>query len=154
MEPTDSLENPDIIDFYSSFEKYFEFSNFYLSSFYLDSQEWKSVEHYFQAQKTLDIKQKEKIRNLDTPREAKRLGRKISLRPDWEEVKMKVMEDACRAKFTQIQALRKLLLSTGEKKLREHTKGDRFWGDGGGNKGLNQMGRILMKLRGDLRKNL
>lgn len=141
-----------IIYFCSKIKEYGELSNFYSCSFDLDSKNWKTVEHYFQAYKTLDPKDQEYIRNLPTPKEAKQYGRMVSLRKDWEEIKLEVMKKACLAKFTQNENLKKILLSTGTKELREHTFRDKFWGDGGKNgKGKNHLGKILMEIREKLK---
>ena len=141
-----------IINFRSSIKEYCEFSNFYHSSFILDGKEWKTVEHYFQAQKCLKNNVKEQIRSLLTPKEAKQMGRKVLLRKDWDKVKIEIMMKACSAKFKQSESLKKLLLSTGNKELREHTPKDKFWGDGGGNgRGRNELGKVLMKIRDELK---
>ena len=149
---TKELLDPDVINFYSSTKSYFEFSNFYESPFTLDSKEWKTVEHYFQAQKSGNEKVQEQIRNLTTPKEAKDRGREVLLRNDWDTVKIEIMTKACRAKFNQNATLKKLLLSTENKKLREHTPRDKFWGDGGNGSGQNHLGKILMQLREEFRK--
>ena len=72
------------------------------------------------------------------------------LRRDWEEVKDDVMRDALRAKFEQHAELLGLLLSTGDADLVEHTRNDRYWGDGGDGSRLNMLGRILMEVRREL----
>jgi len=61
------------------------------------------------------------------------------------------MRDALRAKFTQHSSLRSLLLHTGDAELIEHTKNDRYWGDGGDGTGKNRLGQLLMELRAKLR---
>ena len=63
------------------------------------------------------------------------------------------MKLALRAKFTQHQFLHDLLLSTGDRKLVEHTDKDSFWGDGGDGRGQNKLGHMLMELRQDLKHN-
>ena len=148
-----TLQKPDVIEFYSPSKKYFELSNFYKSPFILDDKEWKTIEHYFQAQKSTDEKVQERIRNLETPSEAKSMGRVIELRPNWDTLKISVMEKACFAKFSQNKDLKELLLSTGSKKLREHTGNDKFWGDGGDGSGENHLGIILMNLRAEFSAN-
>lgn len=146
-------KNLDYIDFFGESDLNFELANFYLRPILLDGKEWPSVEHYFQAQKASDEECKESIRLAATPEEAKTLGRSIKFKQgsDWEEVKVDVMEVATRAKYRQHQDLKKLLLGTGEKTIREHTATDRFWADGGDGTGKNKMGRILMKVREELR---
>ena len=73
---------------------------------------------------------------------------------DREEVKEDVMYIALYAKFTQHECLRKLLLGMGDCKLVEHTGQDTYWGDGGDASGQNKLGKLLMKLREELRKEI
>ena len=73
------------------------------------------------------------------------------LRSDWETVKLELMGEALRAKFTQHPGLRAALLATGDARLVEHTGNDRFWGDGGDGRGQNWLGKLLMELRETLR---
>ena len=90
------------------------------------------------------------------PAQSKRLGRQVLLREDWEEVKDQVMYDVCYAKFTQDPVLKAKLLATGNRELVEgNTHGDRCWGMTCSNGvwiGENRLGKVLMKLRDDLRK--
>ena len=59
-----------------------------------------------------------------------------------------------RAKFEQNSSLKKKLLETGERQMREHTGRDKYWGDGGKkNVGLNRLGKLLMEIREQLREN-
>jgi hypothetical protein len=85
---------------------------------------------------------------------AARMGRSRQrpLRPDWESVKDGIMRDALRAKFTQHETLRDLLLATGDAKIVEHKARDRYWADGGDGSGLNRLGQLLMEVRDELRK--
>ena len=76
--------------------------------------------------------------------------RKRPLRRDWESVKDQVMLEAVRAKFTQHDDLREVLLGTGDAKLVEHTENDNYWGDGGDGSGKNRLGQLLMQLRAEL----
>ena len=64
---------------------------------------------------------------------AARMGRdrKNKLRRDWESVKVSLMTEAVRAKFTQHDELRAILVGTGDAKIVEHTENDDYWGDGG-----------------------
>jgi ribA/ribD-fused uncharacterized protein len=64
---------------------------------------------------------------------AVRMGRsrKRPLRPDWETVKLDVMREAVRAKFTQHPELTAILIETGDALLVEHTANDDYWADGG-----------------------
>lgn len=90
------------------------------------------------------------LRILSCP-EAKRLGGRIPIRHDWEQVKLDVMEAILRDKFTRHHDLQAWLLDTGNRELVEgNTWGDRFWGVCGG-VGENHLGRLLMKIRAELR---
>ena len=65
------------IKFNSKSKEFRELSNFFIATFFLDSEKWPSVEHYFQANKFISSEAKDKIRNLETPNEAKKLGSPI-----------------------------------------------------------------------------
>jgi N-glycosidase YbiA len=114
---------------------------------------WPTSEHYFQAQKFDEIEHQEAIRAVKSPMIAARIGRDRNkkLRPDWESIKLSVMESAVRAKCTQHRELRAILLATGDAKLIEHTERDSYWGDGGDGSGQNMLGKILMRIRAELR---
>lgn len=132
-------------------------SNFAYSPFECDGWWYPTVEHYFQAAKTLDIQEYKSIVAAATPGQAKRLGRRITLRPDWEKVKDQIMLDAVRLKFTQNDDLRAALLATGDEYLEEgNWWGDRYWGVYYANEnadgiGQNKLGQILMQVREEMR---
>ena len=88
------------------------------------------------------------------PSASKKLGRRVKLRPDWEEVKVGLMEEIVRAKFTQNEELKALLLATGEAYLEEgNTWHDTCWGvDAKTGEGQNHLGKILMKVRDELKE--
>jgi len=144
---------PDVIHFYRVGDQYGEFSNFAAYPIALEDKVWPTSEHYFQAQKFADAAYRETIRNANSPMLAARLGRdrKQKLRHDWESVKVEVMRAAVRAKFTQYEELKNLLLATGSANIVEHTENDAYWGDGGNGSGKNMLGRILMEVRDSLR---
>ncbi len=73
------------------------------------------------------------------------------LRPDWEAVKDDVMYRAVLAKFSQHAHLKAVLLGTNDATLVEHTKNDRYWGDGGNGSGKNMLGKTLMQVRAELK---
>ena len=105
----------------------------------------------FQAQKCMTEEEKEQFTTLRS-NDAKRLGRRVQLRPDWEEVKVGIMEEIVRAKFTQNENLKELLLATGELVLEEgNTWRDTFWGvDAKTREGQNHLGKIMMRIRKEL----
>lgn len=91
------------------------------------------------------------IEASDDPAVHFRVGRTHAARPDWERVKRDVMRRAVEAKFTQSDALRALLLSTGDRPLVQLKPGDAYWGTGPDGRGLNALGELLMALRASLR---
>lgn len=132
--------------------KYFDGKNRYLSNFYEAPIEYNGLtyrnnEAAFQAQKVLDEKEREQFTELP-PNLAKRLGRKIKLRKDWDDVKVDIMKDICRTKFETHPSLMDRLLTTGDRKLIEGNDwNDTFWGVDDENGGENHLGIILMELR-------
>lgn len=146
----------DVNGFYSTADEWGEFSNFAPYPIRLDGATWPTSEHYFQAQKFVDAAARAKVRKARSPLEAARLGRsrKEKLRRDWESVKVGVMRKAVAAKFQQHASLRALLLSTESAKIVERTELDDYWGEGGDGRGANMLGRILMQVRDELRRNV
>lgn len=127
---------------------YFFLSNFYESPVSYRGLTYTNNEAAFQAQKCVSDSEKIRFTTLN-PSEAKKLGRKVNLRKDWESVKVKIMEEIVRAKFTQNQDLADKLLATGDAYLEEgNTWGDRIWGTVGGS-GANRLGIILMQIRSE-----
>lgn len=124
-------------------------SNFWPARVELDGVIYPSVENAFQAAKTFDSKQRIPF-TLCSPRDAKRAGRKVSLRADWENVKLQIMEDLVTQKFTNHSYLKEQLKATGQTTLIEgNTWGDTFWGVCKG-VGKNHLGKILMRVRSKL----
>jgi ribA/ribD-fused uncharacterized protein len=144
---------PATIHFYSTKDDYGCFSNFSRHPVRLKGKLWPTSEHYFQAQKFAGQPDEEEVRQTAAPTVAARMGRsrKRPLRADWERVKLDVMREAVRAKFTQHPELTAVLLGTEDAVLVEHTTNDAYWGDGGNGSGQNWLGRILMEVREELR---
>ena len=131
----------------SFFGKYRFLSNFYPAKVIYDGIEYPTSEHAYQAAKTLDQPTRIQIAALTKPGEAKHAGKKVNLRDDWDDVKISVMEEIVRDKFTRNPDLRQKLLDTGDQVLVEgNTWFDTFWGVCNG-KGRNELGKILMRLR-------
>ena len=141
------------IYFYTRTDEYGDFCNFSSHGFELDGKYWRTVEHYFQAQKFAGTEQEETVRRARTPADAKKLGRRPSppLRNDWEEVKNEVMRKAVSRKFQTHPELRQRLLDTGEEELVERSPSDSYWGCGSDGAGKNKLGKILMSVRSELR---
>ena len=141
------------IRFFSKSDTYREFSNFAPFPIDIDGTRWPSTEHYYQAQKFDDPDLQERIRAAKKPVVAKKLADKhrARIRGDWDQVKDAVMERAIRAKFTQHEPLRALLLGTAAETLQEAAPSDYYWGVGSDGTGRNKLGQILMRLRAELR---
>jgi ribA/ribD-fused uncharacterized protein len=125
-------------------------SNFHPSLVKLDGQTYHSVEAAYQAAKTEDIKLRRQFQGLVSPGKCKRLARKLTLRPGWDQIKEGVMLDLLRQKFSE-PTLAQRLLATGDAYIEETNYwGDEFWGVYRG-KGLNRLGHLLMQVRDELR---
>lgn len=131
----------------TKFEGEYRFlSNFYPAVVYVGGYPFLTVEHAYQASKTFSIEHITKISLCKSPATAKQLGRRVPLRNDWESVKIMVMQDLLRQKFTHAD-LRVKLLATGTAELIEgNWWNDTFWGVCNG-KGQNWLGRLLMIVR-------
>ena len=167
----------------NSFRKEFYYlSNFYEIPVTYNGLTYQNNEAAFQAQKTLDEKERMSFTRMN-PSEAKHAGRRITLRKDWEAVKVGIMHDIVEAKFRQNPSLAAKLIGTGNVYLEEgkamlflrkstagNTWGDRTWGsqcpvDIGfeptgvkrrpvDGKGANNLGRILMDIRQTLQQEM
>ena len=136
-----------------SFRNEYSFlSNYSCSPFYIDTVLFPTMEHYFQASKASNQEDYLRIAYAPTPGDAKRLGRRIQLRPNWEEVKDNVMLIGLRKKFADPE-LRDLLLATGDEELVEGNYwGDTYWGVCNGI-GQNKLGKLLMQVREEIKNN-
>lgn len=105
-----------------------------------------SSEHAFQAAKTDNLEDRERIAALNSPGKAKRAGKNMKLREGWAGKRVDVMREILRIKFSDPD-LRRLLVATRPHELIEGNNwGDRFWGVSGG-KGENTLGKLLMEVR-------
>lgn len=121
-------------------------SNFYSAKTLYEGIEYPSSEHAFQAAKTTDLRWRRLIAALETPAEAKRMGNRVPLRSDWEEVRIDVMRKVIKSKFSDTELMKKLK-ATGDAELIEgNTWRDFFWGICNG-RGKNWLGKILMEIR-------
>lgn len=130
--------------------KYSFLSNFWPSPVEFGGETYPTVEHAYQAAKTFDLAERERIKNLSHPGQAKRAGRKVTIRDDWENVKVSIMEELVYQKFTKDDTLRLQLCATESIFIEEtNTWGDTFWGVCNG-KGKNVLGNILMHVRKEI----
>lgn len=108
-----------------------------------------TVEHAYQAAKTLDGGVRKSIRTAETAGKAKKIGNSLHLRSDWEDRKLPTMEELLRKKFNLPYLSRKLVGTSGELLIEGNTWGDHYWGvcDGWGE---NNLGKLLMRIRDEL----
>lgn len=142
----------DCIDWFR--EDYYFLSNFYPAKMTFEGIPYESSEGAYQAQKLAKASERVQFSHLCSD-EAKRLGQVIEIRPDWEEVKRDIMEQIVKEKFIQNPILAHKLMETGELPLMEGNHwGDVYWGiDSKTREGENHLGKILMALREQFRKN-
>jgi ribA/ribD-fused uncharacterized protein len=125
-------------------------SNFYLAEVVLDGFVYPSSEHAYQAAKTLNLEERRAILSMSVS-EAKKAGRKVTLRSDWEDIKLDVMLRLLRQKFAHPE-LRSKLVATGDAELVEgNWWNDTFWGVCRG-VGQNNLGKLLMVVREECRQ--
>lgn len=135
------------IKFYKTNAPHGFLNNFYPSNMFIYGFWWNNVEAPYQSQKTLDLEEKKLIWKCKTPRQARDLGQKIKLRPDWELIKENIMYECVLAKFLQNDRLRAALKATLTEELIEDSPIDYYWGCGADGSGQNMLGKILMKVR-------
>jgi ribA/ribD-fused uncharacterized protein len=137
-------------------------SNFYPAKIEYQGITYPTVEHYYVAMKIktdqqLDGKNitlidcREMISRIKDPAKVKQLGKVLKLRKDWDKIKLDTMLWGVREKFKD-KDLRQLLIDTSEHEIVEGNNwGDKFWGVCGG-VGENHLGKILMKVRKEIRE--
>jgi len=134
-------------------EKHTFLSNFYPCEIEFENHRYASVEHAYVAAKTTDAGIRSEIRKIKNAGAVKKFGREwIDLPLNWDDIKVDIMETLVRKKFKN-QPLGDKLRSTGSSRLFEgNWWGDKFWGvDIETEQGENNLGRILMKIRRELR---
>lgn len=152
-----STKKPTII---GSFSGGYEFlSNFADCPIFYNGLQYRNTEAAFQAQKTLDPWERADIADTKTPGQAKRMGRRVAMRADWEQVKVREMLQILRLKFTKGSEFADRLDQTGDANLVEGTTWhDQFWGvckcPEHGGEGVNMLGQILMHIRSENRQGM
>ncbi len=169
--PNSWLGKSNAIYFYQKGASSYFLTNFFhlnpkkrVHSLTIDGKQWRSTEHYFQAQKFIDNKPiYNQILNANKSHDAFEIAQrnKQFVRADWNTrdqlrmaLKDKVMIKALWAKFTQNPDLKKQLLATGNQVLIENSPTDTYWGCGASGDGKNQLGQMLMYIRYLLNNNL
>jgi len=130
--------------------RYFFLSNFFNAPVQYEGLTYINNEAAFQSAKVVNIDQRKQFCELD-PSRAKRKGRSVILRHNWEKIKDQVMYDVCMDKFTRNPELKQKLIDTGDAILIEGNDwNDTYWGVCRGI-GKNMLGKTLMKIREELK---
>ena len=144
------MEQKEPVLFYE--REFYTFSNF--SSFQVEYKGvlWPTSEHAYQAAKFTDPSIVDEILKTRSAHEAFKLARSYAdnVRPDWNDVRVSVMEEVVRAKLSQHPYVQQKLKETGDREIIEDSPVDPFWGWGPNKDGENQLGKIWMRLRAEL----
>jgi len=156
-----SARSKNTVSFFKCWDRNGILSNFSPHRIQVDGVDYATVEHFYQSQKLAGVPGSESlvesITNAKSPEEAAFIGRRAEretpdlVRSDWNEVKVAVMEQGLMRKFSSDGNARKALVATGNKLIVESSPHDYFWGIGYNRAGQNWLGRLLMKVRDELR---
>lgn len=124
-------------------------SNMYPVGIIINGEFYPSAEHAFQAMKSLDKAERVAISVRQSPEDAKRAGKLVQLRPDWEEVKVGIMKDILKVKFSDSDLAAKLKDTGHEELIEVNTWHDTFWGVCN-DEGSNMLGKLLMEIREEM----
>jgi ribA/ribD-fused uncharacterized protein len=106
-----------------------------------------SLEHAYQAAKTEDPKERNRIWQTPYPAMAKRIGQRVTVMKDWDKIKLQVMYMLLGRKFAKGTELAQKLIDTNGHELVEGNHwGDTYWGVCAG-EGHNHLGNLLMMQR-------
>ncbi len=124
-------------------------SNFWAVEVMLADISYPSVEHAYQAAKTFNAIDRNTINFANTPSIAKQMGKRVTLRPDWNQVKLDIMLELLRQKFSKDPLKQKLLETEDAEIIEVNWWRDTYWGVYNGN-GENHLGRLIMRVRKEL----
>lgn len=141
------------------FPEYRFLSNFHIAPIAHNGIVYQTTEHFYQAKKTHDQTEFDAIVAAETPKEAKRLGGLVKMTEShkayWNNVRDAYMLKALRLKFTQHDDLKDKLVATNDIELVEYAPwGDTYWGVNKNYQGENKLGKLLMKVREELKNEL
>jgi ribA/ribD-fused uncharacterized protein len=129
------------------------FSNMELDPITIDGITYPSVENYYQGMKSGHPKILQIFSKLP-PYQAKKEGKRLKLRDDWEQIKFDVMEKALRIKFAPGTSWYTKLKATEGEIVEWNNWGDKIWGKTLNGEGENNLGKILMKIRDEQIKKI
>lgn len=129
--------------------------NFFLSNFYpcevaFEGKIYKSSEHAYMAAKTTDENIRSYIASQPNPGAAKKIGRSIQLRENWDNIRIQYMRIILESKFGDYELRERLNATKGCELIEGNTWGDKFWGECPLGVGQNNLGKLLMSIRDDI----
>ncbi len=143
-----------IVGFYE--REFYCFSNFSSFSVTWQGRHWPTSEYAYQAAHFFETAPDlvKKIHQANSAHEAYKIAKTNAdkARENWNEIKVEIMEDIVRHKLEQNPYIKHKLLQTGDRRIIEDSPKDDFWGWGSDRDGINELGKIWMKLREELRK--
>ena len=145
------------VEFYKEFGELGYLANYSNHGFY-DTRGiyYPTVEHYYQSHKFADEETINSILKAATPKEASNIGRdRKNIRiPHFHKKKIDVMHDGVYLKFSQNKDIRSKLIETRNQEIQEMSVKESFWGVGPNLDGENHIGKILMQVRDEVKKDL
>jgi ribA/ribD-fused uncharacterized protein len=127
-------------------------SNFAIVPIKLDSIVYKSVEHAYMSCKSDDYTWKLFCRDTERAGDVKKASYKIKLVDNWDQIKLDVMKECLKQKFSNEPYKTKLIQTNDELIQEGNDWNDKFWGvclkTG---KGENNLGKMIMNIRNELR---
>ncbi|MFW6109832.1 MAG: NADAR family protein [Patescibacteria group bacterium] len=142
-----------IVGFYE--REFYCFSNFSSFSVTWQGKYWQTSEHAYQAAHFFETAPKlaEQIRKANSAHEAYKIAKRNAdkISEDWNNRKIEVMEEIVRHKLNQNPYIKHKLIQTGDRKIVEDSPKDNFWGWGPDRNGRNELGKIWMRLREELK---
>lgn len=127
-------------------------SNFAYVKIVLDGIEYPTTEHAYMSAKCEDAIWKKICSNTTiTAPQIKYLSRTVKLVDNWNDIKLDVMRECVKQKFSQ-QPYKDMLIATGDQELQEGNYwGDVIWGiDLKTGEGQNLLGKLIMEFRATL----
>ena len=144
------------IDFYKELGEFGFLANYSQHGFFKKGIYYPTAEHYYQSQKFDDVAIRNRIIKAKTPKEASNIGRDRTLvrKDNFRDVKNFVMYEGVLEKFRQNFDIRDKLIETRNEEIREMTVKESYWGVGPNFDGENHMGKILMKVRKQIKEEI
>ena len=127
-------------------------SNFAPDRFEFRGRTCPTAEHAYQAAKAAMPAGAGRVLACRSAAEARRTGRQIAMRPDWNRVKVQTMREVIEARFAPGRPAAARLAATGDAELVHHAPWDGYWGTGRDGRGRNELGRMLMAQRSRLQE--